>query len=234
MRAVMVEALASVRDGQVEQASARRDQLSALEIMRLDLALVYRAGDLARAHDPAAVLWRAAEVDVTVAAVLVEGSHPELGVAAADLLLRTTREAALDLDPHWQKLAESPADAQAWASILSCLIASGREFEAIDGVARALAEGHADFALWAKLVELLMVFRRRAALLAAIELAERAFPRAGLAAATSALIFLGIGELEAASRALESLDDRLASDHPLVLAARSALAAARASAATSQ
>ncbi len=225
MRAVLATALAAVREGRSADAEASRPSLTSFENLRLELAQAYRAGEVERARRLAELLWLAAEADATVAAVLVEGAHPELAAPAGQLLQRTTRDAAIDLEPHWQRLAQSPGDPDAWAVILAGLIATEQDLIAVDGVARALAEGSGDFALWAQLVELLLFYRRRIALLAAIELGHLAFPEAPPMVATSVQIFLGLGELEVARTVLSALPRRPV-EHPLVIAARAAVAEA--------
>ena len=63
------------------------------------------------------------------------------------------------------------------------------------------------------------------ALLAAIELGHLAFPEAPPMVATSVQIFLGLGELEVARTVLSALPRRPV-EHPLVIAARAAVAEA--------
>jgi hypothetical protein len=230
MRAALAEALSLVREGRPDEADARRPALTSLENLRLELAQTYRQGDVASARRLAEVLWRAAEVDATVASVLVEAAHPELAAPAAELLQRTLREATVELPPLWQRLAQGPGDLDAWGPLLAALIATDQDLVAVDGVARALAEGSGEFALWARLVELLLIYRRRIALLATVELGHLAFPEAPPMVATSVQIFLGLGELEVARTLLDGLR-RPAVEHPLVSAARVAVAEARAAAA---
>lgn len=225
MRAVLAEVLSAVRVGALEEVDRRRGEMSPHELIRLELALTYREGDLARAYEIAAALWHASEVDAVVAAVLVEGDYPELAGPAGEMLQRSVADAAIDVEPCWQRLAQVPGDLEAWTPILANLVAANQELAAVDGVARALSEGHGDFSLWAALVELLLAYRRRGGLLAAIELAHRAFANQPAAAATVALIWLGLGELVPARLALEQIDPR-AAEQPLVLAARTAVAEA--------
>jgi hypothetical protein len=221
----MAEVLAAVRGGALEEVERRRGELSPHELVRLELALAYREGDLSRAYEIAAALWNVFEADAVVAAVLVEGDYPELAAPAGQMLQRAVFDAALDVEPCWQRLAQAPGDLEAWTPLLANLIAANQELAAVDGVARALAEGHGDFSLWAALVELLLAYRRRNGLLRAIELARRAFPDAPAAAATVTLIWLGLGDLAEARLSLARIDPR-AVEQPLVLAARAAVAEA--------
>ncbi len=222
MRTVLAEVLSAVRNGALEEVERRRGELSPHELIRLELALAYRDGDLASAYEIAAALWNVFEADVVVAAVLVEGDYPELATPAGEMLQRAVAAAGIDVEPCWHRLALNPGDLEAWTPILANLVAANQELVAVDGVARALAEGHGDFSLWAALVELLLAYRRRVGLLAAIELARRAFADAPTSVATVALIWLGLGELAEARRSLEQIDPR-AAEQPMVLAARVAV-----------
>jgi hypothetical protein len=222
-------ALAAVREGRESEAEAVRAELVELERVRLDLALMCRRGDAARALELASTLWHVAEVDPTVLAVLVRLDHPELRESADELLRRSISDASYDVTCAWQRLAEVPGDLDAWRDVICSLVASGRALEAVDGVARALSERHSDFSLWSILTITLMAHRRRGALLAAVELARRAFPFAPEARAACAMIFLGLGDLATAARELDSVGDR-AEEHPLIVSARSAIAEAHAAA----
>ncbi len=219
----LAAALLLVREGRIDDAELAGQALTGPARVRLELAIAQARGDGPRALERAALLWHGCDVDPTVLAVLVHHAHPELGDAAAQLLMRTASDVAYDIAAAWRTLAERPGDLDAWRDVLSSLIARGRELDAVDGVARALGERQADFDLWALLTTILLGYRRRPGLHAAIELGRRAFPQAPEACATSAMILLGLGELEQAAAELDEIGHR-ASDHPLVVAARSAMA----------
>ena len=225
MRTELASALALVRDGRVAEVQAAQSHLEPIERTRLELALALRGNDSARAVELAALLWYRVEVDATVLATLVRYEHPELRDLAVDALFQNTVDATCDVSTAWQSLAAAPGDLDAWRDVLSSLVAQGRELEAIDGVARALAEGHVDFGLWALLTTTLLTYRRGAALRHAIRLGRRAFEDAPEALATNALIYVGLGELAAAGDELDAIGQRQAA-HPLVIAARAAVAEA--------
>jgi hypothetical protein len=227
MTGTLRAALQAFREGRESEAEAMRGQLAELELVRLELALAHRRGDGARAVELAARLWYAVEVDATVLAVLVHHRHPELRDVAAELMQRCASDAAYDLTAAWKQLAEAPGDLDAWRDVICSLVATDRAIEAIDGVARALAERHAEFGLWSTLVITLMAHRRRGALLLAIELARRAFPNAPEAHATCATIYIGLGDLDAADAELAAIGPR-SHELPIVAAARAAMAEARA------
>ncbi|MDQ3365153.1 MAG: hypothetical protein M3680_06975 [Myxococcota bacterium] len=217
------EALALVREGRLDDARAATAMLSGAARRRLALAIAHARGDHAQALELAAWLWHASATDPTVLAVLVRGEHPTLRDAACDLLMRSASDVAYGTTPALRTLEATAGDLDAWRDVLAALIASGRDLEAVDGVAHALAERHADFALWALLVRLLVEHRHRPGLLAAIELAHHAFPHAAEARATTAMIWLGLGELDRAATELAAAD-RHGGDHPLIVAAHSAMA----------
>jgi hypothetical protein len=218
-------ALSLVREGRIDDAEAARPAFVGPALARLELAIAQARGDRSRVLELAEHLWHICEVDPTVLAVLVHNAHPELRDAAATLLMRSASDAAYDVSAAWTKLAERPGDLDAWRDVLSSMISGGRDLEAVDGVARALGERHAGFELWALLTTILIAYRRRTGLYAAVELAHGAFPHAPEACATSAMIFLGLGDLERAAAELAEVGNR-AADHPLVTAARSAMAEA--------
>lgn len=221
----LAAALELVREGRVADAELARPTLSGPAGVRLELAIAQARGERARALEIAARLWHCCEVDPTVVAVLVHDDDGAVRDAAAQLLMRNVSDVAYDISAAWQTLAERPGDLDAWRDVLSSLVARGRELDAVDGVARALHERYAGFALWALLTTILIGYRRRPGLLAAIELAHRAFPRVPEACATSAMIFLGLGDLEQAATELAEVGHR-AAGHPLVVAARAAMAEA--------
>lgn len=225
----LAAALELVRAGRLADAELARSTLTGPAGVRLELALAQARGEAARARELAARLWHSCEVDPTVVAVLAHDDDAELREAASQLLMRNVSDVAYDISAAWRTLAERPGDLDAWRDVLSSLVARGREIDAVDGVARALHERHADFALWALLTTILIGYRRRPGLLAAIELAHRAFPQAPEACATSAMILLGLGDLEQAAAELAEVGHR-AAGHPLVVAAHAAMAEAVAAA----
>lgn len=229
MTGTLRAALLAVREGREPEVEAMRGRLAGLELVRLELALAHRRGDGARALELAERLWHAVEVDATVLAVLVHHQHPELREPAAELMQRCASDAAYDLTAAWKALAESPGDLDAWRDVICSLVATDRVVEAVDGVARALGERHADFGLWSMLVTTLMAHRRRGALLLAIELARRAFPSAPETHAACAMIYIGLGDLDAADAELAAIGPA-SYEPPIVVAARAAMADARASA----
>jgi hypothetical protein len=219
------EALGLVRDGKLADAEPALTQLRGFERLRLDMAIAYKRGDADRAREMAAALWHAYVVDPTVLSVLVQLEHPELREPAGELLMRLASDAAYDVATAWQRLAEEPGDLEAWRDIIVHLIATGRELDAVDGVAHALSERAADFALWAQLATQMLGYRRRIGLLATIELGRRAFPHAFEMHATACMAFLALGDLPSAKLALAAVGDRGAT-HPLVTAARAAMSQA--------
>lgn len=229
MTPTLEAALLAIRSGCQAEAETTRDALSQLELARFELAVSERRGDGTRALELATLLWHAVEVDATVLAVLVKYEHPALRHQAASLLMRSASDAAYNAAAAWQLLTESPDDLSAWRDVLASLVARGREVTAIDGVARALSERHADFDLWALLITTLLAYRRRTPLLLALELGRWAFSNAPELRATAALIFLGFGDHTRAAVELEAIGARAVA-HPLVIAARSALVDAQAQA----
>jgi hypothetical protein len=217
------EALALVRDGKLADAEVALADLRGFERLRLDMALAYKRGDAARSRELAAALWHAYVVDPTVLSVLVQLDHPELREPAGELLMRLASDAAYDVAPAWQRLAEQPGDLDAWRDIIAHLLATGRELDAVDGVAHALSERVADFTLWAQLATQMLAYRRRAGLVATIALGTRAFPHAFEMHATACMAFLALGDLASAERELAAVGERGAT-HPLVVSARSAMA----------
>jgi hypothetical protein len=167
-------ALRAVRGGAPDVAGGAYPYLAPIEQLRLELALALRAGDRAAAADCAAILWEEMAVDPTVLATLVACWHPELGRPAQVLLERTLADATRDLAPAWQALAADPGALDGWRDVIGSLVANGSPLQAVDGVARALAEGAGGRELRSLLMTILRDYRQGDALDEALGLGEPA------------------------------------------------------------
>jgi len=221
---MIARALSLVREGRLREADEVAADLTGPARLRVDLALAVASGQRDRALELAASLWHTCNVDPTVLSVLVHFEHSELRQAAADLLERSSRDAAADRSEAWDRLTRDPADVAAWKDVLSTLIASGRDLEALDGVARALGERRADFTLWALLATTFLLYRRHSGLLATPELGHKAFADAPEVHALSALVHLGLGDGERADREFLRIN-RDGAEPELVAIARRAMEA---------